>query len=94
MTTGEQVKKFLYTLYPDYTPKYWDDNWMWHFRFDKPTQLSIRVNGIGTVDKLIEALKISGIDPMFVDINTMWDKLHITICDYEKDSELDFSTDY
>ncbi len=94
MTTGEQVKKFLYTLYPNQSPKYWDNNWVWHFQFNTPTQLSIRVGEIGTVDKLVEALNVSGIDPMFVDINTMWDKLHITICDYEKDSELDFSTDY
>lgn len=94
MTTGEQVKKFLYTLYPHHKPQFWNDNWVHHFRFDKPTQLTIRVDEIGTVDKLMEALNASGIEPMFVHIDTMWERLNITICNYDRDSELDFSTDY
>ena len=86
MTTGEQVKKFLNALYASVSDS------VRGFNLDG-TQLSIKVREIGTVDKLINALNVSEIEPMFVDISNMWDKLTITICDYDG-SKIDFSTEY
>lgn len=93
MTTGAQVKNFLYTLYPEITPREWDETWRFSFN-RKLKLLSIRVSTIGTVDKLIEALKANKINPMSVDIDVRWEHLQITFCDFDFDSDFDFSTDY
>lgn len=82
-TNGKQVVQMLCKLYPNVTPKEWEDNWLNTFKFESnECILHIRLDELPSLDETVTALKSCGINLSSVGIETRRGHLTLTITNF------------
>lgn len=82
-TSGVQIVQLLGKLYPNVTPKEWEDDWVNTFEFDaNGCIIHIRVDELPSLDETVAALKSCGINLSSVGIETRSGHLTITIVNF------------
>ena len=83
MTNGSQIVALLGTLYPNVSPKDWEDDWVNTFEFEASgCILHIRVDELPSLDETVAALKSCGINPSSVGIENRYGHLTLTITNF------------
>lgn len=83
MTDGSQIVELLGKLYPNVSPKEWEDDWVNTFEFDANEYIiHIRVDELPSLDETVAALKSCGINLSSVGIETRSGHLTITITNF------------
>ena len=91
-TNGEQVVQLLCKLYPNVSPKEWEDDWVNTFEFEaNGCVIHIRVDEIPSLDETIAALKSCGINLSSVGIETRSGHLTITIINFNPKTKADIN---
>ena len=83
LTDGSQIVELLGKLYPNVSPKEWEDGWVNTFEFDaNGCIIHIRVDELPSLDETVAALKSCGINLSSVGIETRSGHLTITITNF------------
>jgi len=92
LTCGDQVVRLLGKLYPNVSPKEWEDDWVNTFEFEASgCILHIRVDELPSLDETVAALKSCGINLSSVGIETRSGHLTITIVNFNPKTKEDIN---
>ena len=91
-TNGEQIVQLLGKLYPNVSPKEWEDGWVNTFEFEaNGCVIHIRVDEIPSLDETVAALKSCGINLSSVGIENRYGHLTITITNFNNKTKEDIN---
>lgn len=91
-TSGGQIVQMLGKLYPNVSPKEWEDGWVNTFEFEaNGCVIHIRVDEIPSLDETVAALKSCGISLSSVGIETRSGHLTITIVNFNPKTKEDIN---
>lgn len=83
LTDGSQIVELLGKLYPNVSPKEWEDGWVNTFEFEASgCIIHIRVDELPSLDETVAALKSCGINPSSVGIENRYGHLTLTITNF------------
>ena len=89
-TNGEQVVRLLGKLYPNVSPKEWEDDWVNTFELEaNGCVIHIRVDELPSLEETVAALKSCGINLSSVGIETRSGHLTITITNFNIETKKD-----
>ena len=90
-TNGKQVVQMLCKLYPNVTPKEWENYWVNTFEFGASCIIHIRVGELPSLDETVAALKSCGIKLSSVFIGNRDGHLTITITNFNPKTKEDIN---
>lgn len=91
-TDGKQIVELLSKLYPNITPKEWEDDWVNTFEFEAGgCVIHIRVDELPPLDDTVAALKSCGINLSSVGIENRYGHLTITITNFNPKTKEDIN---
>lgn len=90
-TSGVQVVQLLGKLYPNVSPKEWEDDWVNTFEFEANSVIHIRVDELPSLDETVAALKSCGINLSSVGIETRSGHLTLTITNFNPKTKEDIN---
>ena len=92
LTCGDQVVQLLGKLYPNVSPKEWEDDWVNTFEFETSgCILHIRVDELPSLDEVVAAMKSCCINMSSVGIETRSGHLTITITNFNPKTKDDIN---